>query len=306
VRYRLSPWLVLALLAGVCAAVVFAVAHCRARQYSLARLLPRLPADNAVVFYADFDALRQAGLLDAFPGPLAEREPEYRLFAQTTGFNYLRDLDSALVSFHSTGTYFLLRGRFDWGAITQYVRDQGGLCYNSFCRFDGSTPDRKLSCFPLQPDLLALAVGPEAFAADTLRTLRTGQRLEVPSGPLWSLIPAAALEDNSKLPAGLHMFARALQGAPRIVLSAAPDGPGLRLQLDATCGSAENAAALGAQFRAATTLLGQFIARENQTPSPRDLSGLLAAGAFEQHGPRVLGHWPVARAFLEALTAGAL
>jgi hypothetical protein len=306
VRYRLSPWLVLALLAGLCAAVVFAVAHFRSRNYSTARLLPRLPSDNAVVFYADFDALRRAGLLEVFPGPLAEREPEYRSFAQATGFNYLRDLESVLVSFHSSGTYFLLRGRFDWGAFSQYVREQGGLCYNSSCHLDGSTPERKISCFPLQQDLLALAVGPDAFAADTLQTRQSGLRLEVPSGPVWSVIPAAALEDNSRLPAGLHMFARALQGAPRIVLSAAPDGPGMRLQLDATSGSAESAAALATQFRAATTLLRQLIARENQTPSPRDLSGILAAGAFEQQGRRVLGHWRLERAFLESLTAGAL
>jgi hypothetical protein len=306
VRYRLSPWLVLALLAGLCAAVVFGVAQYRSRNYSMARLLPRLPTDNAVVVYADFAALRRADLLEAFPGPLAEREPEYHAFAQATGFNYLRDLDSVLASFHSSGTYLLLRGRFDWGTLSQYVRDQGGLCYNSSCRLNGSTPDRKISCFPLQPDLLALALGPDASAADTLKTSQSGSRLEVPSGPVWSLIPAVAFEDNSRLPAGLHMFARALQGTQRIVLSAAPDGPGMRLQLDATSGAAESAAALTGQLRAATILLGQLIARENLAPSPRDLSGVLAGGAFEQQGRRVLGHWRLERAFLESLGAGVL
>jgi hypothetical protein len=49
-----------------------------------------------------------------------------------------------------------------------------------------------------------------------------------------------------------------------------------------------------------------LIAWEHQPPNPRDLSGVLVAGKFERLGARVLGRWPLARAFLEKLASGSL
>jgi hypothetical protein len=171
---------------------------------------------------------------------------------------------------------------------------------------EGSTAERQISYFPLQPNIMALAVSTDGDAASRLQTRHPGPRLEVLADPVWSVIPAAVLKDSAELPAGMRMFARALQGTQKIVLSGAPEGPRLRLQLDATCNTAEDAAALAVQLRAVTALLRELIARERQAPNPRDLSGILTAGVFEQRGRRVIGYWPVERAFLESLAVGAL
>lgn len=306
VRHRVSPWLVLPLLAGVCAAVIFGIAYLRSRSFSTANLLQRIPADDALVLYVDFEALRRAHLLDLATADPVAQEPEYRSFVEATGFNYLRDLDSALISFGASGKYLLLRGHFDWSRMSQYVRGQGGTCYNSLCRLEGSTPERKISYLPLQPNLMALAVSEDGTAATRLQERRSGPRPEVLADPLWLLIPPGTIKDDASLPAGLRPFARALRGAQRVVLSGGPDGPQMRLQLDVTCSTAEQAATLTSQLRALTTLLDALIAREHQVPNPRDLSGILAAGVFEQKERRVRGSWPVQRAFFESLAGGAL
>ena len=40
------------------------------------------------------------------------------------------------------------------------------------------------------------------------------------------------------------------------------------------------------------------------TPNPRDLSGVLVAGKFQQQNALVTGTWPLERGFVEALAAG--
>jgi hypothetical protein len=47
-----------------------------------------------------------------------------------------------------------------------------------------------------------------------------------------------------------------------------------------------------------------MIEREHMTPNPRDLSGVLVAGTFEQRQSTVIGTWPVERGFVEALASG--
>ena len=47
-----------------------------------------------------------------------------------------------------------------------------------------------------------------------------------------------------------------------------------------------------------------MIARENRTPNPRDLSGVLTAGTFSHDGLRVTGHWPVSHGLIEDTLAG--
>ena len=257
-----------------------------------------------MVLSIDFDALRRAHLLDLLGASTTPQDAEYRAFVDSTGFDYLRDLDSALVAFASTGTYMLLRGRFDWRSLAQYVRAQGGICINSFCRVKSSVHDRTISYFPLRPNILALADSADAYAATHLQIRRSVPSLTAPSDPVWALIPASALKDTAKLPSGTRSFARLLEGAQRIVFSGGPDGPRLRVQLEVTCRTAEQAAALTSQLRATTTLLRQLIDRERQAPNPRDLSGILTAGVFEQKGQRVSGAWPVERRFLESLAGG--
>jgi hypothetical protein len=293
-------------LAVVCAAVLGGVAAFRLRSASTASLFARLPADNAVVFYIDFHALRNAGVLSWLGASRMLQEPEYRSFVDQTGFDYLNDLDSALVSFHSSGTYLLLRGRFDWKNLTEYTVHQGGSCYNTLCKVNGSTPERKISYFPLQPGIMALAVSRDDSAVTQLQEHRAQNRIEIPAEPVWSLIPAGAIRNNSSGPAGIRVFARALEGADTVLFSAAPEGQRISLRMDAVCRSSGAASALAGQLRDVTARLRELLARENQVPDPGDLSGVLAAGAFEQKELHVFGRWPIERAFLQDLAGSDL
>ena len=291
----------LLVLATVCAAIAAGLALYRTWSFSPGALLRRLPSDGAVIVSIDFRELRRTGVLSIFGGSKVAQEPEYRAFVGQTGFDYLNDLDSAQISFHSSGTYFLLRGRFNWKAIEDYAARQGGNCRDSFCRVAGSVPARKISFFPLRRNVMALAVGADSSAATRLQI--TGPRLaDVPGDPVWSLIPIAALEQNRSLPPAAAAFVQAMDGARSVVLAAGPEGTRVAVRLDATCGSAAQATALATRLRDITAHLRDAVAM----PDPKDLSGVLAAGVIEQKDVHVLGRWPVAREFLESLGGGAL
>ncbi|MGE5647128.1 MAG: hypothetical protein ACM336_15205 [Acidobacteriota bacterium] len=306
-KHRLPPWVVLLCLAVICAALIAGVAVWRSNRSSAAALVSRLPSDGgAIVLSVDFAALRKAGVLGLLNSSRVRQEPEYRSFVNQTGFDYLNDLDAALVSFHSTGTYFLLRGRFDWKNLKDYTVHQGGTCYNTFCRVAGSTPERKISYFPLQPGMMALAVSRDESAAMQLQTHRAGRKFNIPDDPVWSLIPMAALKNSGQLPPGTRAFARLLADADTVVISAAVEDGRIGLRMDASCRSAAGAKTLAAQLTDATALLRNLIARENKAPNASDLSGVLAAGAFENRDTHVLGRWPLDRAFLENLAGNSL
>jgi hypothetical protein len=151
---------------------------------------------------------------------------------------------------------------------------------------------------------MALAVSKDEWAALEMQTRRPSQHLEIPPEPVWSVIGASALKQSASLPAGTHMFASALEGAERVVLALGPDKSALRLRLDVTCSTPERAAGLASQLTGITEQLRSLIARENQTPSPNDLSGILTAGKFQQSDRHVIGYWPVQRSFLESIAGG--
>ncbi len=305
-RFRLSPWLILLLVVAICGGVIALVALLRARHASTASLLERLPADDAVIVYADFRALRAAGVLELFAESKLSEEPEYRAFVEQSGFDFQQDLDSALISFHPDGNFFLLRGRFDWKMLNSFVTRQGGTCYNTFCRVAGSRPERNISYFPAHHNVMALAVSEDAWAATHMLVRKRGAGIVPPEQPVWSVIPASRLKSANRLPAGARLFAGALAGADRVVLSAGPKGERMEIQLDVTCRSREDAALLVKQLNAVTGTVRELIARENREPDSRDLSGILAAGVFEQNDRRVLGRWPLEKAFFENLAGGAL
>jgi hypothetical protein len=306
VKHRLPPWLVLLCLAAICVASIIGVAVLRRQRTSTASLLSRLPTDDAIILYVDFHALRDAGVLSLLSSSRVTQEPEYRTFVDQTGFDYVNDLDSAFVSFHSTGTYFLLRGRFDWKNLRDYTVQQGGSCYNTLCKMNGSTPDRKISFYPLQSDIMSLAVSRDDSAATETQVRKSARSIEIPQDPVWSLIPVSVLKNNNTAPSGTRAFARALEGADTLLLSAAPEGTRISLRMNAACRSDADARSLAEQLREATARLREMLIREHQTPNPRDLSGVLAAGAFEQKELHVIGRWPMERSLLESLAGSAL
>ena len=307
-RYRLHPGLLLALIVLICVGAILLVALFRSRTTAApADLLAHLPAGDAAVLSIDVQALRRSGVLALLAGSKVTEEPEYKAFVVETGFDYGQDLDSVIVAFHRNAVYFLLRGRFDWRRLAAYVASQDGVCRNAFCRAKGSTPKRNISFFPLRSDVMALAVSADTWAASQLMSRKPRKDGNAfPEQPLWLLIPASVLRDEASLPAGTRLFAKAMAGADRIVLSLGPKDDRFEAVLDVTCHSARDAEVLSVQLEGVTRLLRNLIARENKQPNPRDLSGVLAAGRFERLDMRVLGRWPVERAFLESLASGSL
>jgi hypothetical protein len=263
-------------LAAVCTAIVAGVALYRSRSSSPEALLRRLPSDGAVIVSIDFGALRRAGVLGIFGGSKVTQEPEYRAFVEQTGFDYINDLDRALISFHASGTYFILRGRFDWRALEAYAAQQGGNCHNSFCELTGSVPERKISFFPLRRDVMALAVSPDESAAFQMQAIKPARITEIPGDPVWSLIPIAALKQNGSLPPAALVLVRALDGARTVLFAASPENTRVAIRLEATCGNPAQAAALANELREITAHLRDAA----RTPDPRDLGGVLAAGEF--------------------------
>lgn len=305
-NYKKRAALLIIMIASLCALAVWGVA--RLRYHSLrttADWLQRLPTQDAVVFYIDFAALRKDGVLQMLAGSNVAAEPEYKVFVMKTEFDYTRDLDAVLACFTPRAKYLVVDGRFDWNSLQSYARDQGGTCRDALCRMRGSTPERKISFFPLRPNLMGLAVGPDDSAAIDLESTAARRRpLELPDAPVWISIPPALLKTGTDLPPGTRMFAHTLEDADDVSIAMAPSGNRFEARLNVQCRSEQQAVALAAQLGAITAMLREMIAREHQTPNPRDLSGVLSSGTFNHLGTRVLGSWPLEKGFVEGLLGG--
>jgi len=265
-------------------------------------LLSRFPAEDALALSVDVSALRSAGLLQKSTIPA---EPDYQQFVEGTGFDYHRDLDSVAASFSRSGTYFIVKGRFDWKKLRAYAERQGGSCYEDLCRVQGSRPERHISFLPLRQDTLALAVSSNDLAATLLR--KPGQRVtaDIPSSPAWISVPGTELRKQEALPPEMHMTLSALSSADRVVVTfgPAPSGNGIEAQLQATCKSATDAGVLASQLRSTTVLLKEALLKDKNT-SNDELATALTAGTFTQNDRRVTGRWPIGKGFLDALTEG--
>ncbi len=300
--------MIVALVLCGCAAWLVIYQRARFTAASPGGMLQRLPAQGAIVLYLDFDALRRGGILKVLSPSKTSEEPEYQAFVRDTGFDYRRDLDLAAVSFGGGGEFFVIKGRFDWTKLARYTAAQGGTCVKGLCRMPGSTPERRISFFLLQSNLMALAVSTDGFAAARLEDPRSlaVQLLDTPRDPVWLSIPAESLKTTERLPPGTRLFATALASADKILLSLGPQEQQFEARLAVTCRSSADAIALAGQLQHATSLLRETIASENQKPNPTDLSGVLTAGVFEQAGRRVVGRWPLPPVFLESLAGGTL
>jgi hypothetical protein len=294
----------------VCGGAAWLALYQRARfaTASSAGMLQRLPAQDAIILFLDFDTLRSGGVLKLLSNSKTSEEPEYQAFVRDTGFDYRHDLDLAAVSFGRDGEFFVIKGRFDWTKLARYAAAQGGTCSKGLCRMPGSTPERRISFFLLQSNLMALAVSTDGYAAARLEDPRSQavQPLDRPGDPVWLSIPAESLKTTDHLPPGTRLFAAALASADKIWLSLGPQEQQFEARLAVTCRSSADAIALAGQLQHATSLLRDAIARENQKPKPTDLSGVLTAGVFEQAGRRVVGRWPLPPVFLESLAGGTL
>ncbi len=253
-------------------------------------LLSRFPVEDAAVLRIDASALRAAGLLTE---PRQALEPEYRQFLDGTGFDYRRDLESLVASFSPSGTYFIVRGHFDWNKLRAYAARQGGSCYQDLCRVQGSTPERRISFLPLRDDVMALAVSQDDLAASRLAKPSQPVAAKLPNAPVWLSIPGTELRRPGALPPGLRAAFSGLINADRIVITL----NGAEAHLEASCRTPDDARILASQLRTAARTIGE-------RASGDDVARALAAGSFDQSGLRVDGRWPVSKAMLDSLTSG--
>ncbi len=305
-NYKKRAALLVILIASVCSLAVWGVARFRYRTLRTpADWLQRLPTQDSAVFFVDFDALRKGGLLQMLAGSPVAKEPEYKVFVMKTDFDYTRDLDAVMACFTPRAKYLVVKGRFDWDALQSYVRDQGGTCRDAMCRMSGSTADRKISFFPLRPDLMGLAVSPDDSAAIDLQSAAARRRsLDVPDAPAWISLPQAMLKTGADLPAGTRMFAHSMQDADDVNIAIAPSAGRFEARLNVQCRSEQQAATVALELGGITAMLRDMIAREGGKPSPADLSGVLTSGSFNHLGTRVLGSWPLERTFVEGMLGG--
>jgi len=257
------------------------------------------------VLYIDFNRLRAGGILQLLDGSKVGEDPEYQSFVRNTDFDYKQDLDAAVVAFGPKAKYMLLKGRFDWKSLKNYAVSTGGRCNNSFCKMAGSAPERRISFFPMQSNLMAMAVSEDDVAALRLNQVDNRPDREIPNAPIWLSIPPSVVKSGQNLPAGTQMFARSLDRALAVTLAIVPEGDHFAAKLNVRCASQADATALAADLNKTTRLLRELIEREHQTPNPADLSGFLTSGVFQNQAARVSGYWPISRALIDNLLGGA-
>jgi len=275
----------------------------RARPIGTAKLLKRLPTKDALVVYVDFAELRKSGVLRPFYNAKIEEDPDYQNFAKKIDFDWKQDLDAALVAAAPAGNFMFVRGRFDWKSLRSYAISAGGDCYNALCRTTGTAPERRISFFPVQSGLMALAVSPNQSAATELQTSGTGPDPEVPGAPVWVSVPSAMLK-SAGLPTGTKMFARAMENAESVLFTMGPEGDRIAVKVDARCRDEHDALDAAGQLAAATLTIRQMLEREHQKPPLTELAGILSAGVFRSEGRHVFGAWPMDRGFVESILSG--
>jgi hypothetical protein len=261
-----------------------------------------MPQRDAAVLFIDVAALRSTGILEKLVGSTVAEEPEYKAFVQQSGFDYKRDLDRVMVNSAERTHYLLAEGRFEWDKLKKYAGSQGGSCDGDFCTVKGSTPGQMVSFYPVSKRYLAIASSSNANAARDINS-RSPVKLsyDIPARPLWLHVPSSVLRRQTDLPAGTRLFTRALEPAQRVMFSLGPQAEKFELKMDVTCRTPEDAVVLKNQLEGITKLLQSLIAREKQSPTTRDLSGVLTSGSFERAAEHVIGRWPIDKAFIDSL-----
>ena len=299
---KLRAWLLVLMVTALCGASLGGLMWYRSHSLTVAKMLKRMPVQDALIVYIGFSDLRP--LLQNVDGSRVSEDPEYKRFVQQTEFDYKQDLDSALVAFAPAGEYMLVRGRFEWASLKKYVKSQDGNCNNLLCRMSGSSPERHISFLPVQSDLMALAVSNDDSAAVRMTEVASGGDPEIPSAPIWVSIPHSFLSSGTKLPDDAQRFAKSLERAESATFEFITEGDHYAVKMSVRCTNEQDAAAIQADLARTTSALLQNLQMNHHQPNPQELAGVLAAGTFTNDGRRVFGHWAIGRKLLENLLAG--
>ncbi len=148
---------------------------------------------------------------------------------------------------------------------------------------------------------MAMAVSTDPWAVNELAGARPAPYPAMPSGLVWLRFPGALLKSAANLPAGAASFARIMENAPMVLISFVPEANRLSAKLEIVCRNPQEANDLAGELAAKTELARSLFAREHQAPSPSDFSGIITSGVFRTEGSRLLGSWPIERAFIQNL-----
>jgi hypothetical protein len=103
----------------------------------------------------------------------------------------------------------------------------------------------------------------------------------MPEGLVWLRFPGSLPKSAASLPDGMRPFARIIENSPSVTVSFVPDGDRLAAKLEIFCRTVPRRPVdLASQFSAVTEMARSLFAREHQTPSPADFSGVLTSGSF--------------------------
>jgi hypothetical protein len=299
---RIRAWLLVLTVLLACGLMVLGAFWYRSNPITAAAMLKRLPSRDSVVLFVDMTQLRRLGVIDElFDNSKVGTDPEYQSFIQKIDFDFRKDLDTAMLAMAPTGKYLLARGRFDWPAFSGYVTAQGGHCNNAVCNLVGSSPERRISFFPLQKGLMALAVSPEEGAVDRLNSVDQRADPELPNAPIWLMIPPAVLQSGKDLPPGTRLFADKMGRAQLATIWLAGTKGHFSARMEVRCASIADAVTMASELTGVTRLALRWIESEKQIPNPADLSGFLTSGTFHNEGTKVIGDWPIQQALIETL-----
>ena len=295
---------------AVCAAVLGGLYWYRSRmEWTPANMASYLPRVNTTIAYVDFEKLRAAGLFDLIAGSKAVEELDYRQFVDSTAFEYRTDLDRVAIAFQGENRFVVARGKFDWRKINDYLIKAGGTCHNSVCNYQSTqVTGHSVSYMPIRTSVIGLYAGSTDLGVYDLSQRRIEEGAgEFPDAPFWVSVPASQWAAAKELPAGTKAFASVFAEAERVVFSVNADADKkLKLYGDIACLNPIGAGKIHARLVEATGLLKKMMAREHQTPSGKDLSGLLAGGEFKVESSNVHASWPLDRMLIEALMSGSV
>ena len=267
-------------------------------------MIALLPRADGTVFFADLSVLRRAGVLQLLAGSKAVEEPDYQVFVRETRFDYARDVQTVAGFADDTRILFAVRGRFDWTGLRHYALTRGGICSNGLCNLPASQPGKWISFLAIQPDVIGLAVARDSTAARLLAPRSNRVLKPIPPQPVWVDLSRGLLRSPTTLPLPARVFAISMQSAERVVLSldsGVTDGAAFIIRFEAQLPTTATAETIRTQLELQTRALRAELAREHQTPSTADLTGLLVAGTFRVANKRVIGMWPVYNEFLKTL-----
>jgi hypothetical protein len=268
-------------------------------------LVGLLPRSDAVLFYADVEMLRTAGILKNLEGVKSVQEADYRNFVAGTGFDYERDLDAIAVASVPNQVFAVLRGRFDWKRLPAYAKQQGGNCKGTYCQVPNPKSGRWLSFFPIRSNVMAIAASADTNAAYSLLPRRGAPAFIAPAYPAWIQVPHRVIEHPDALPAAAQVFMRSLSPASQVTfgIESPPDQPrdGFLVRMMAQYSSDREAQNVSEHLTRLARLLGALASKNRQDADDQGLGELLKSAAFVAGDSQVKGQWRLSRSFLDSV-----